>query len=91
MSDTPPAVAPDEELAAFQVDCPTCGRTSDAPETSFLAGPLAPVLDTSFLLCRLKCEGCGTGFDRVFWPVQLQLGGAVASVAFLGIVSGPDC
>ncbi len=70
MSDPPHAAAPDEGVALFQVDCPTCGRDSDAPETSFLASPVAPLLDTAFLLCRLKCEACGTGFDRVLWPVE---------------------
>jgi hypothetical protein len=54
----------------FQVDCPTCGRDSDAPETSFLTGPVDPVRETAFLLCRLKCEGCGTGFARVLWPME---------------------
>jgi hypothetical protein len=48
MSDPPPAAAPDEGVAPFQVDCPTCGRDSDAPETSFLAGPLASALAWSF-------------------------------------------
>ncbi len=52
------------------MDCPTCGRDSDGPETSFLAGPVAPVLDIAFLLCRIKCEACGTGFDRALWPVE---------------------
>ncbi len=70
MSDTPPAAAPDEGMAPFQVDCPTCGRDSDASETTFLAGTVAPVLDTVFLLCRLTCEGCVTGLDRVLWPVD---------------------
>ena len=69
MSDTSPAAAPEEGVAPFQVDCPTCGRDSDAPETSFLAGPVAPVWETAFLLCRIICEGCGTGFDRALWPV----------------------
>jgi hypothetical protein len=69
MSD-PPSAAPDEGVAPFQVDCPTCGRDSDAPEATFLAGPVALVLDTVFLLCQLKCEGCGTGFDRVLWPIE---------------------
>jgi hypothetical protein len=31
---------------------------------------VAPVRDTAFLLCRLKCEGCGTGFDRGLWPID---------------------
>jgi hypothetical protein len=31
---------------------------------------VAPVRDTAFLLCRLKCEGCGAGFDRAFWPID---------------------
>ena len=70
MSDTSPAAAPDEGVAPFQVDCPTCGRDSDAPETSFLTGPVAPVWETAFLLCRITCEGCGTEFDRAFWPIE---------------------
>jgi hypothetical protein len=70
MSDPPPAAAPDEGVAFFQVDCPTCGWDSDAPDTSYLAGPVAPIRDTAFLLCQLKCEGCGTGFDRAFWPIE---------------------
>lgn len=70
MSDPPAAAAPDEGVAPFQVDCPTCGRDLDAHETSFLAGPVAPARDTAFLLCRFKCEGCGTGFDRAFWPIE---------------------
>jgi hypothetical protein len=57
-------------VAPFQVDCPACGRDSDAPETPFLAGPLAPVRDTAFLLCRIKCEGRGAAFDRVFRPID---------------------
>ncbi len=37
MSDTPPAAPPEEGAEPFQVDCPTCGRDSDAPETTFSA------------------------------------------------------
>ncbi len=70
MRDTPPAAAPDEGVTPFQVDCPTCGRDSDAPKATFLAGPVAPVPNTTFLLCRINCEGCGTGFDRVLWPMD---------------------
>lgn len=61
MSDTSPAAAPDEGVASFRMDCPTCGRDSDAPETAFLAGPVAPVLDTAFILCRVKCVDCVNG------------------------------
>ncbi len=70
MRDPPPAAAPDDGVAPFQVDCPTCGRDSDAPEATSLAGPLAPILDTAFLLCRINCVDCGTGFDRALWPVD---------------------
>lgn len=52
------------------MDCPTCGRDSDAPEATFLAGPLAPILDTAYLLCRINCVDCGTGFDRALWSVD---------------------
>jgi hypothetical protein len=31
---------------------------------------VAPIRDTAFLLCQFKCEGCGTGFDRAFWPIE---------------------
>jgi hypothetical protein len=31
---------------------------------------VAPVRDTAFLLCRIECEACGTGFDRVLWPID---------------------
>ncbi len=58
ISDLPPA-ASDRGVAPFQVDCPTCGQDSDSPEANFLAGPVAPILETAFLLCRLKCEACG--------------------------------
>jgi hypothetical protein len=65
MSETPPAAASDEGVAPFQVHCPICRWDSDSPEDTFLVGPVPPVRDTAFLHCRLKCEGCGIGFNRV--------------------------
>jgi hypothetical protein len=31
---------------------------------------VAPILDTAFVLWRFMCEACGTGFDRVLWPID---------------------
>jgi hypothetical protein len=89
MSDPPPAAAPEEGVAPFQVDCPACGRDSDAPETSFLAGPVAPVRDTAFLLCQFKCEGCGTAFDRVFRPIDPRVLAGIPEIDDLGVEGHP--
>jgi hypothetical protein len=88
MSDPPPAAA-DEGVAFFQVDCATCGRVSDAPEATFLAGPVAPVRDTAFLLCRIKCEGRGTAFDRVFRPIDPRVLAGIPEIDDLGVEGHP--
>ena len=54
----------------FQVICPGCAADSDAPDTAFYIGAAAPVPGTAFLLGQFTCEGCGTGFDRILWPVD---------------------
>ena len=68
----PSQEAPCGAIPPFQVNCPTCGRDSDAEDTEFFLMVAVPFTGSECLLASVTCGACGTRVDRVLWPVDLE-------------------